>query len=334
MKTTISCLNVGWGDCHIIRLPSGFVLMMDGGDDLPSENEVHPLQWLNRKGISQIDLLMLTHIHEDHLNGCLAIAKHLKVKKVILPYRPFQLPQLDALCMATLSSMAVRVYTMLQHYLQLIQILEAQGTSIVWRDQYGDQQHSIVWQSEEGALRHIYPWQQDALPAYELLCKQIDGCKGCSSEVEQALEQFFYLSNHDSSVYTWEPQEGEQDVAGHSLISTNENTEPSSESFLFGGDLLEQEWKVLASRRSIEALVWKVSHHGLEDGYNARVLSWIQPKLAIVPIDKHSWMTHKHRIEGLQDSIVHQIYYTGSVKLGKSITIWNSKAFCVELSCE
>ena len=82
----------------------------------------------------------------------------------------------------------------------------------------------------------------------------------------KALERFFQVSNDDSSVYRLSAEDA------------------PAESILFGGDQLEAGWNRLAQRTPLKSTVWKVSHHGLSDGFNAQVLSWIQPEFCVIPI--------------------------------------------------
>ena len=95
MKANVQFLNVGWGDSHIIQLPSGLITLIDGGDGILSDEQDHPLKWMEKNGINQLDWMILTHIHEDHLNGLVDIVKRKKVDTAILPYKPFNLANLD-----------------------------------------------------------------------------------------------------------------------------------------------------------------------------------------------------------------------------------------------
>jgi hypothetical protein len=46
---------------------------------------------------------------------------------------------------------------------------------------------------------------------------------------------------------------------------------------------------------NLKSRVWKVSHHGMEDGFNADLLSWIQPEYCVIPIDaERSLFLHAH----------------------------------------
>jgi competence protein ComEC len=76
---------VGQGDCTLIETPDGSNILIDCGmKDFKfnsGENTIVP--YLKRKGISQIDLLVLTHLHNDHIGGIESVLQNFKIKKII-----------------------------------------------------------------------------------------------------------------------------------------------------------------------------------------------------------------------------------------------------------
>ena len=71
---SIYFLDVGQGDSSIIITPDDRVVMIDSG---PDESLI--LNHLQNLGISQIDLLIATHAHADHISG---------MDKIIAKYKP------------------------------------------------------------------------------------------------------------------------------------------------------------------------------------------------------------------------------------------------------
>ena len=76
-------LDVGQGDCEIVELPDGKILLIDGGGDEGCETEI--MRYLNALRIDTIDYLVLTHADADHCNGLLPVVEYKKVKRVFLP---------------------------------------------------------------------------------------------------------------------------------------------------------------------------------------------------------------------------------------------------------
>lgn len=76
----ISFFDIGQGDAALIKTPSGFNILIDGGPGskilgcLPEE-----LSWYDRT----IDLMILTHPHSDHVDGLIPVLKRYEVKKIL-----------------------------------------------------------------------------------------------------------------------------------------------------------------------------------------------------------------------------------------------------------
>lgn len=311
MTAIVRFLNVGWGDAHLIQLPSGAVTLIDGGDGSPSASEDHPLDWMNRNGIDCLDWMILTHIHEDHLNGFLDLARNKKIVKAVLPYEPFALPSVEAL-QAYRGDTAQRVFQMLHRYLELVVLLQQQGTEIKWRTEVAAEDRSVIWAEEGYVLTHLYPWEGDPLPAYETLLEFLANTEDVEIGI-QALERFFDVSNDDSSVY---------------LLSVEANP---AENILFGGDQLEAGWHRLAQRTSLKSRVWKASHHGMADGFNARIISWIQPECCVIPISVEKSAPFRVYWEELRLSSGTQFYLTGSVARENTCHIYKGEKITVQI---
>ncbi|BFT73893.1 ComEC/Rec2 family competence protein [Paenibacillus sp. P36] len=303
LNAKVQFLNVGWGDAHLIRLPSGGVCLIDGGDGTFSEEQDHPLSWMNRNDVDQMEWMLLTHIHEDHVNGLLDVARAKSVVQAVLPYEPFVLPPVE-LVEELRDDFTTRVYRMLATYLELIQVLIEQGTEIKWRSAYGSSEQSVIWSEEGITLTQLYPWEGDPLPAYEMLMQALSD-EAEDNGFRENLPRFFDLSNHDSSVYRLS-REGE----------------PQS-SVLFGGDQLEPGWERLAQRTDLTCSIWKVSHHGMDDGFNPRILGWIQPEYCIIPVSIGRSHALKGEWEELRSETDATFYLTGSYGRGKTCRIVN-----------
>ncbi|WP_428910757.1 ComEC/Rec2 family competence protein [Niallia sp. Krafla_26] len=312
MKANVNFLNVGWGDSHIIQLPSGKITLMDGGDGALTDEQDHPLKWMNRNQINHLDLMILTHLHEDHLNGLVDIVKQKSVHTAILPYKPFNLPNIQEVHFNG-NEGAQRVFNMLKRYLDFIALLEEQGTTIKWRSEYATKEDSVVWSENGFVLTHIYPWEGDPLPAYHTLQEFLVGLESISDKEIAALEHFFIKSNDDCSVYRL-------------LVDSNPD-----ENILFGGDQLEKGWKLLASRTSLKSQIWKVSHHGMKDAFTKEVLELIQPEYCVIPIseDRSSFLhTHWDELRLLTEA---PFYLTGSIHNGDSFQLFDGKSLNVQI---
>ena len=81
----ITCIDCGQGDLSFVELPSGEKLLIDTG---PPEHQrgnagTSLLPWLSKRGISELNYVIVTHAHDDHYGGLMAIFKTFKVNSVI-----------------------------------------------------------------------------------------------------------------------------------------------------------------------------------------------------------------------------------------------------------
>jgi competence protein ComEC len=88
-KLELSVLDVGQGDSLFVVSPGGKTLLIDGGGAFggfggqtsrgidPGEEAVSPYLW--SRGFQKLDVVALTHAHQDHLGGLMAILENFHV---------------------------------------------------------------------------------------------------------------------------------------------------------------------------------------------------------------------------------------------------------------
>ena len=82
----VTFLDVGQGDGILIITPEEKTILLDGGGNMYNrewlgENIVVP--YLHSRGIRQIDLMINSHPHDDHIGGLLAVLRLMPVKTVM-----------------------------------------------------------------------------------------------------------------------------------------------------------------------------------------------------------------------------------------------------------
>ena len=83
---SLTALNVGKGAAHVVSFPGGGHMLIDGGSALRGDaGERVVLPFLRGQGIRRIDVLALTHPHEDHYGGAAAVLAALPVREVWIP---------------------------------------------------------------------------------------------------------------------------------------------------------------------------------------------------------------------------------------------------------
>lgn len=87
----ITIINVGYGDAILFQGADGFTALLDGGSALESEFGEDPYRiraadYLRREGVTELDTVLISHIHEDHVCGLGPIFEMCSVKQLYVPY--------------------------------------------------------------------------------------------------------------------------------------------------------------------------------------------------------------------------------------------------------
>ena len=79
-KLHIYFLDVGQGDAILIRTPNNKNILVDGG---PDDSVIYQLSKVLPSWDRNIDLMILTHSHADHLAGLLEVLDRFEVKEIL-----------------------------------------------------------------------------------------------------------------------------------------------------------------------------------------------------------------------------------------------------------
>lgn len=81
-STSVYFIDVGQGDCELIRTPDGQTILIDAGTNATGDALV---AYLEKLGVEQIDTLIATHPHEDHIGGMDEVVNAFPIGKIYLP---------------------------------------------------------------------------------------------------------------------------------------------------------------------------------------------------------------------------------------------------------
>lgn len=86
---TVTFLNAGQGDSSIIYGSDGFAAMIDcGSESTGSFGNTQAIPYMRKQGITKLDLMLVTHFHEDHTSGIVSLIEADYIKRIVLPDRP------------------------------------------------------------------------------------------------------------------------------------------------------------------------------------------------------------------------------------------------------
>ena len=82
---TATFIDVGQGDSALVELPDGKVMLIDAGEASASQSVLDALE---AAGVDEIDYLVATHPHADHIGGMEAVLDAYDVDEVWMPDAP------------------------------------------------------------------------------------------------------------------------------------------------------------------------------------------------------------------------------------------------------
>ncbi len=80
-------IDVGQGDATFVKTPS-MSLLIDGGDNGEGQTV---LNYLDSIGVTELDAIVATHPHADHIGGLVEVMEEIPVKEVYMPDLPIDL---------------------------------------------------------------------------------------------------------------------------------------------------------------------------------------------------------------------------------------------------
>ena len=274
-------LDAGRADCTVLLLdtPQGRqTVVVDGGGKYYGARRPL-LEFLTQRNISDIDLLILTHLHQDHFGGFVHLVDQVQVRRAVAPCRDLQF--------------ADRVYPVFgdqefyREYHTFFQYLNRSGTELIRSKECAGRTFTFG----DFALDCLYPMRDSTQRSVTYAEAR------CAPELtEEAmawnLEAHKQTCNEDSSI--WLLRKGGADLA------------------LLAGDSTDETMRAALCGRTVQPRLQKLSHHGICARYFSEyVQKIVKPEILVVSVDKiHYTKEMGAQVDALCAAGGSQCYYT------------------------
>ena len=274
-------LDAGRADCTVLLLdtPQGRqTVVVDGGGKYYGARRPL-LEFLTQRNISDIDLLILTHLHQDHFGGFVHLVDQVQVRRAVAPCRDLQF--------------ADRVYPVFgdqefyREYHTFFQYLNRSGTELIRSKECAGRTFTFG----DFALDCLYPMRdstQRSVTYAEALCAP----ELTEEAMAWNLEAHKQTCNEDSSI--WLLRKGGADLA------------------LLAGDSTDETMRAALCGRTVRPRLQKLSHHGICARYFSEyVQKIVKPEILVVSVDKiHYTKEMGAQVDALCAAGRSQCYYT------------------------
>ena len=250
----LNFLNVGHGDCTVIKFPSGRISMIDINNAFSLDDETsneyfsstgkaydiqltNPIEWLNDNGINSLFRFTCTHPDMDHLTGISALNNELELLN-------FWDVQHDFENIKDTSDFTDEQLEDWNTYLQLRQSTENPKSISPTRDDDGN-----YW-TDDGI--HILSPNQELIDHSE------------DKEDANHLSYVVMIKHGNIKVY----------LCGD---ATDEATFPN---------MIEHYGEDFFKKKDGEIVILKAAHHGRDSGYNQKFVELLQPDVVVVSVGK------------------------------------------------
>lgn len=275
-------LDVGRADCSILLLDTEAgrkTVVIDGGG-LSHQGRQPLLEFLEKRHIPEIDLLVLTHLHQDHFGGFHQLIGRVAVRWAVAP------------CGDLVFNEAVYPIfgdqEFYREYHRIFQYFQRTGTKLTPSAACGGKRFPFG----DSTLRCLYPMADSPMRsvayAQELCRRDL-----AETELAEALELHKRACNEDSSIWLLE-------CRGSAVA-------------LFTGDSTDARLiQAMETAGPVRPAVQKLSHHGIGQVYfSENAQKMILPKNLVVSVDKNHYNEDmRTAVERLAAAGGSQVHYT------------------------
>jgi beta-lactamase superfamily II metal-dependent hydrolase len=259
----ISFINVGYGDSILIEDNEyNKTILIDGGK--PEEEHfrefpqrIKAVDYLIEAGIYKIDLMIISHLHEDHVGGLLEVIKHFEVHEVWCNYiLPENNEDIKIQLFPGLSDGAARLANAINIYHDICHILDSRGKR---PKAVSSTLHTFIV-SQNLTIEILAPEVDAFLKQIELM-----------NEIYSAVDSLYLESKL---------VELDNFINNTSIVALFNYR---GQKALLPGDTYNTSWgHILKKGISIKSDILKLPHHGHIDSISLNLINEIDPKFVVI----------------------------------------------------
>ncbi|HXL04864.1 MAG TPA: MBL fold metallo-hydrolase [Bacillota bacterium] len=295
-KLIVDFLNVGFGESICIRATGTKPLniLVDGGDNRQDvfacrRNRIKLSQYLSGEGIRDIDLLVITHLHQDHLGGIHEVISDISVREAWVNYL---LPQ--EFHGGKVSSEGSNIENAIDMYDDIFRILKKNGTKIRLIEE------DMRWTRDisDNSLRIT-----GMTPGKQLLAK-----------LNKDMEMIYRTTNHEERKGIL--QEVDEFLNRTCIVV---KIDYLGTGILLCSDAPLSFWKQFNDTENLKAVILKAPHHGDIEHINRELLSAVGAKYLVISADgERTYNLPSPETKSLAESMGLEVIYTEDSDLNES----------------
>lgn len=257
----IHFINVGYGEAILVQYAEKNILIDAGSgrEEVYQEpGTVTAVQYLQAIGVKHLDVLLITHIHEDHIGGAASVVLQLPVGEIWLGVIPD----------VSFSSLLQWIHPL---------VTEKASGNLFWYALHGYEQLIKAAKQKKIPLRQVF--HEDCRQIGDIPVKIFGPAREKALEVQMEYERLAQGAGHPACLPLYYALD--KSCNADSLAVYIGNAEAGA---LLTGDKVGG-WEEIAAVHDFYSPVLKTAHHGQKDGMPQSLLAGADPDLIVICAD-------------------------------------------------
>lgn len=290
----IHFINVGYGEAILVQSEDKNILVDTGSgrkEAYQQPGAIPALQYLQAIGVTDLDVLIITHIHEDHIGGAASVVMHMPIGEIWLGMIP------DG------------SFTPLLRWIYPL-VAGKENGSLFWYGLQGYEQLMTAAQAKKIAVQQVF--DADRRQVGQIPVRFYGPAREKVRQVQLAYEKLAQGAGQPDSLHLYYALDKSCNADSLAVQIGSERA-----GALLTGDKVG-DWQEIAAANCLHTPVLKAAHHGQKDGMPQALLTGADPDVVVVCADAGRTFDSAHpEILGRADGYLNargrnpRVYVTG-----------------------